>query len=232
MNLSDFINFYKENLTTRGLMKKKYKAHYIIPIIYLLIPIILMGIKYRFGLDSFCSYIIFVMITIFDILFLILSTRRLIFKTMKELNKKFIVEKKCYSLNRQEIKKYFFSELKKYFNDKEISENKIKDIIVILNKKSEKEKAPFIISSSIFSAIALVIFSSACNRFYELVGNNPLDIIVYTILLTPSICYIVTYLIYSIREIYFNLFTNYLSINGLIDLLEEYEINKPRSELL
>jgi len=227
MNLSDFINFYKENLTTRGLMKKKYKAHYIIPIIYLLIPIILMGIKYRFGLDSFCSYIIFVMITIFDILFLILSTRRLIFKTMKELNKKFIVEKKCYSLNRQEIKKYFFSELKKYFNDKEISENKIKDIIVILNKKSEKEKAPFIISSSIFSAIALVIFSSACNRFYELVGNNPLDIIVYTILLTPFICYIVTYLIYSIREIYFNLFTNYLSINGLIDLLEEYEINKP-----
>lgn len=230
MNLSDFINFYKENLTTRGLMKKKYKAHYIIPIIYLLIPIILMGIKYRFGLDSFCSYIIFVMITIFDILFLILSTRRLIFKTMKELNKKFIVEKKCYSLNRQEIKKYFFSELKKYFNDKEISEKKIKDIIVILNKKSEKEKAPFIISSSIFSAITLVIFSSACNRFYELVGNNPLDIIVYTILLTPFICYIVTYLIYSIREIYFNLFTNYLSINGLIDLLEEYEINKPTKE--
>ena len=86
MNISDFITFYKENLTTRGLMKKKYKAHYIIPIIYLLIPIILMGIKYRFGLDSFCSYIIFVMITIFDILFLILSTRRLIFKTMKELN--------------------------------------------------------------------------------------------------------------------------------------------------
>ena len=230
MNLSDFINFYKENLTTRGLMKKKYKAHYIIPIIYLLIPIIFMGIKYRFGFDSFCSYIIFVMITIFDILFLILSTRRLIFKTMKELNKKFIVEKKCYSLNRQEIKKYFFSELKKYFNDKEISENKIKDIIVILNKKSEKEKAPFIISSSIFSAIALVIFSSACNRFYELVGNNPLDIIVYTILFTPFICYIVTYLIYSIREIYFNLFTNYLSINGLIDLLEEYEINKPTKE--
>ena len=230
MNLSDFINFYKENLTTRGLMKKKYKAHYIIPIVYLLIPIILMGIKYRFGLDSFCSYIIFVMITIFNILFLILSTKRLIFKTMKELNKKFIVEKKCYSLNRQEIKKYFFSELKKYFNDKEISENKIKDIIVILNKKSEKEKAPFIISSSIFSAIALVIFSSACNRFYELVGNNPLDIIVYTILLTPLICYIVTYLIYSIKEIYFNLFTNYLSINGLIDLLEEYEINKPTKE--
>jgi len=225
MNLSDFINFYKENLTTRGLMKKKYKAHYIIPIVYLLIPIILMGIKYRFGLDSFCSYIIFVMITIFDILFLILSTKKLIFKTMKELNKKFIVEKKCYSLNRQEIKKYFFSELKKYFNDKEISENKIKDIIVILNKKSEKEKAPFIISSSIFSAIALVIFSSACNRFYELVGNNPLDIIVYTILFTPFICYIVTYLIYSIREIYFNLFTNYLSINGLIDMLEEYEIS-------
>ena len=217
MNLSDFINFYKENLTTRGLMKKKYKAHYIIPIVYLLIPIILMGIKYRFGLDSFCSYIIFVMITIFDILFLILSTKKLIFKTMKELNKKFIVEKKCYSLNRQEIKKYFFSELKKYFNDKEISENKIKDIIVILNKKSEKEKAPFIISSS--------IFSSACNRFYELVGNNPLDIIVYTILFTPFICYIVTYLIYSIREIYFNLFTNYLSINGLIDMLEEYEIS-------
>ena len=230
MNLSDFINFYKENLTTRGLMKKKYKAHYIIPIVYLLIPIILMGIKYMFGLDSFCSYIIFVMITIFDILFLILSTKKLIFKTMKELNKKFIVEKKYYSLNRQEIKKYFFSELKKYFNDKEISENKIKDIIVILNKKSEKEKAPFIISSSIFSAIALVIFSSACNRFYELVGNNPLDIIVYTILLTPFICYIVTYLIYSIREIYFNLFTNYLSINGLIDLLEEYEINKPTKE--
>ena len=230
MNLSDFINFYKENLTTRGLMKKKYKAHYIIPIIYLLIPIILMGIKYRFGLDSFCSYIIFVMITIFDILFLILSTRRLIFKTMKELNKKFIVEKKCYSLNRQEIKKYFFSELEKYFSDKKIPLSKIKDIIVILNKKSEKEKAPFIISSSIFSAIALVIFSSACNRFYELVGNNPLDIIVYTILLTPFICYIVTYLIYSIREIYFNLFTNYLSINGLIDLLEEYEINKPTKE--
>lgn len=230
MNLSDFITFYKENLTTRGLMKKKYKAHYIIPIVYLLIPIILMGIKYRFGLDSFCSYIIFVMITIFDILFLILSTKRLIFKTMKKMDEKFVVEKKCCSLNRQEIKKYFFSELKKYFNDKEISENKIKDIIVILNKKSEKEKAPFIISSSIFSAIALVIFSSACNRFYELVGNNPLDIIVYTILLTPLICYIVTYLIYSIREIYFNLFTNYLSINGLIDLLEEYEINKPTKE--
>ena len=230
MNISDFITFYKENLTTRGLMKKKYKAHYIIPIIYLLIPIILMGIKYRFGLDSFCSYIIFVMITIFDILFLILSTRRLIFKTMKELNKKFIVEKKCYSLNRQEIKKYFFSELEKYFSNKKIPLSKIKDIIVILNKKSEKEKAPFIISSSIFSAIALVIFSSACNRFYELVGNNPLDIIAYTILFTPFICYIVTDLICSIRGIYFNLFTNYLSINGLIDLLEEYEINKPTKE--
>ena len=220
MNLSDFINFYKENLTTRGLMKKKYKVHYyVIPIIYLLIPIISIGVKYMFGLDNFYSYFIF-------------STRKLIFNTMKKMDEKFVVEKKCYSLNRQEIKKYFFSELKKYFNDKEISENKIKDIIVILNKKSEKEKAPFIISSSIFSAIALVIFSSACNRFYELVGNNPLDIIVYTILLTPFICYIVTYLIYSIREIYFNLFTNYLSINGLIDLLEEYEINKPRSELL
>ena len=227
MNISEFINFYKENLTTRGLMKKKYKVHYyVIPIIYLLIAIIPIGVKYRFGLDNFY----FAIIILFDVFFLIFSTRRLIFKTMKELNKKFIVEKKCYSLNRQEIKKYFFSELKKYFNDKEISENKIKDIIVILNKKSEKEKAPFIISSSIFSAIALVIFSSACNRFYELVGNNPLDIITYTILFIPFICYIVTDLICSIREIYFNLFTNYLSINGLIDLLEEYEINKPTKE--
>lgn len=230
MNLSDFINFYKENLTTRGLMKKKYKAYYIIPIVYLLIPIIPIGIKYMFGLDNFCSYIIFVIIILFAVFFLIFIPKKLIFKTMKKMDEKFVVEKKCCSLNRQEIKKYFFSELKKYFNDKEISENKIKDIIVILNKKSEKEKAPFIISSSIFSAIALVIFSSACNRFYELVGNNPLDIIVYTILLTPLICYIVTYLIYSIREIYFNLFTNYLSINGLIDLLEEYEINKPTKE--
>ena len=230
MNLSDFITFYKENLTTRGLMKKKYKAHYIIPIVYLLIPIIPIGIKYMFGLDNFCSYIIFVIIILFAVFFLIFIPKKLIFKTMKKMDEKFVVEKKCCSLNRQEIKKYFFSELKKYFNDKEISENKIKDIIVILNKKSEKEKAPFIISSSIFSAIALVIFSSACNRFYELVGNNPLDIIVYTILLTPLICYIVTYLIYSIREIYFNLFTNYLSINGLIDLLEEYEINKPTKE--
>ena len=231
MNLSDFINFYKENLTTRGLMKKKYKVHYyVIPIIYLLIPIISIGVKYMFGLDNFYSYIIFAIIILFDVLLFIFSTRKLIFNTMKKMDEKFVVEKKCYSLNRQEIKKYFFSELKKYFNDKEISENKIKDIIVILNKKSEKEKAPFIISSSIFSAIALVIFSSACNRFYELVGNNPLDIITYTILFIPFICYIVTYLIYSIREIYFNLFTNYLSINGLIDLLEEYEINKPTKE--
>ena len=230
MNISDFINFYKENLTTRGLMKKKYKAHYIIPIVYLLIPIIPIGLKYMFGLDNFCSYIIFVIIILFDVFFLIFSTRRLIFNTMKKMDEKFVVEKKCCSLNRQEIKKYFFSELEKYFSDKKIPLSKIKDIIVILNKKSEKEKAPFIISSSIFSAIALVIFSSACNRFYELVGNNPLDIIVYTILFTPFICYIITYLIYSIREIYFNLFTNYLSINGLIDLLEEYEINKPTKE--
>lgn len=230
MNLSDFINFYKENLTTRGLMKKKYKAHYIIPIVYLLIPIIPIGLKYMFGLDNFCSYIIFVIIILFDVFFLIFSTRKLIFNTMKKMDEKFVVEKKCCSLNRQEIKKYFFSELEKYFSDKKIPLSKIKDIIVILNKKSEKEKAPFIISSSIFSAIALVIFSSACNRFYELVGNNPLDIITYTILFIPFICYIVTDLIYSIREIYFNLFTNYLSINGLIDLLEEYEINKPTKE--
>ena len=231
MNISDFITFYKENLTTRGLMKKKYKVHYyVIPIIYLLIPIIPIGVKYMFGLDNFYSYIIFAIIILFDVLFFIFSTRKLTFNTMKKMDEKFVVEKKCYSLNRQEIKKYFFSELEKYFSDKKIPLSKIKDIIVMLNKKSEKEKAPFIISSSIFSAIALVIFSSACNRFYELVGNNPLDIIVYTILLTPLICYIVTYLIYSIREIYFNLFTNYLSINGLIDLLEEYEINKPTKE--
>ena len=230
MNLSDFINFYKENLTTRGLMKKKYKAHYIIPIVYLLIPIIPIGFKYMFGLDNFCSYIIFVIIILFDVFFLIFFTKRLIFKTMKELNKKFIVEKKCCSLNHQEIKQYFFSELEKYFSDKKIPLSKIKDIIVMLNKRSEKEKATFIISSSIFSAIALVIFSSACNRFYELVGNNPLEIITYTILFIPFICYIVTDLICSIREIYFNLFTNYLSINGLIDLLEEYEINKPTKE--
>ena len=227
MNLSDFINFYKENLTTRGLMKKKYKVHYyVIPIIYLLIAIIPIGVKYRFGLDNFY----FAIIILFDVFFLIFSTRRLIFNTMKEMDEKFVVEKKCCSLNRQEIKKYFFSELEKYFSDKKIPLSKIKDIIVILNKKSEKEKAPFIISSSIFSAIALVIFSSACNRFYELVGNNPLDIIAYTILFTPFICYIVTDLICSIRGIYFNLFTNYLSINGLIDLLEEYEINKPTKE--
>ena len=227
MNISEFINFYKENLTTRGLMKKKYKVHYyVIPIIYLLIAIIPIGVKYRFGLDNFY----FAIIILFDVFFLIFSTRRLIFNTMKEMDEKFVVEKKCCSLNRQEIKKYFFSELEKYFSDKKIPLSKIKDIIVILNKKSEKEKAPFIISSSIFSAIALVIFSSACNRFYELVGNNPLDIITYTILFIPFICYIVTYLIYSIREIYFNLFTNYLSINGLIDLLEEYEINKPTKE--
>ena len=227
MNISEFINFYKENLTTRGLMKKKYKVHYyVIPIIYLLIAIIPIGVKYRFGLDNFY----FAIIILFDVLFFIFFTRKLIFNTMKKMDEKFVVEKKCCSLNRQEIKKYFFSELEKYFSDKKIPLSKIKDIIVILNKKSEKEKAPFIISSSIFSAIALVIFSSACNRFYELVGNNPLDIIVYTILLTPFICYIVTYLIYSIREIYFNLFTNYLSINGLIDLLEEYEINKPTKE--
>ena len=231
MNISDFITFYKENLTTRGLMKKKYKVHYyVIPIIYLLIAIIPIGVKYMFGLDNFYSYIIFAIIILFDVLFFIFFTRKLIFNTMKKMDEKFVVEKKCCSLNRQEIKKYFFSELEKYFSDKKIPLSKIKDIIVILNKKSEKEKAPFIISSSIFSAIALVIFSSACNRFYELVGNNPLDIIVYTILLTPLICYIVTYLIYSIREIYFNLFTNYLSINGLIDLLEEYEINKPTKE--
>ena len=227
MNLSDFINFYKENLTTRGLMKKKYKVHYyVIPIIYLLIAIIPIGVKYMFGLDNFY----FAIIILFDVLFFIFSTRKLIFNTMKKMDEKFVVEKKCCSLNHQEIKQYFFSELEKYFSDKRIPLSKIKDIIVMLNKKSEKEKAPFIISSSIFSAIALVIFSSACNRFYELVGNNPLDIIVYTILLTPLICYIVTYLICSIREIYFNLFTNYLSINGLIDLLEEYEINKPTKE--
>lgn len=227
MNISDFINFYKENLTTRGLMKKKYKVHYyVIPIIYLLIAIIPIGVKYRFGLDNFY----FAIIILFDVLFFIFSTRKLIFNTMKKMDEKFVVEKKCCSLNHQEIKQYFFSELEKYFSDKKIPLSKIKDIIVILNKKSEKEKAPFIISSSIFSAIALVIFSSACNRFYELVGNNPLDIIVYTILLTPFICYIVTDLIYSIREIYFNVFTNYLSINGLIDLLEEYEINKPTKE--
>ena len=230
MNISDFINFYKENLTTRGLMKKKYKAHYIIPIVYLLIPIIPIGLKYMFGLDNFCSYIIFVIIILFDVFFLIFSTRRLIFNTMKKMDEKFVVEKKCCSLNHQEIKQYFFSELEKYFSDKRIPLSKIKDIIVMLNKKSEKEKAPFIISSSIFSAIALVIFSSACDRFYELVGNNPLDIITYTILFIPFICYIVTDLICSIREIYFNLFTNYLSINGLIDLLEEYEINKPTKE--
>ena len=231
MNLSDFITFYKENLTTRGLMKKKYKVHYyVIPIIYLLIAIIPIGVKYMFGLDNFYSYIIFAIIILFDVLLFIFSTRKLIFNTMKKMDEKFVVEKKCYSLNRQEIKKYFFSELEKYFSNKKIPLSKIKDIIVILNKKSEKEKAPFIISSSIFSAIALVIFSSACNRFYELVGNNPLDIITYTILFIPFICYIVTYLIYSIREIYFNLFTNYLSINGLIDLLEEYEINKPTKE--
>lgn len=231
MNLSDFINFYKENLTTRGLMKKKYKVHYyVIPIIYLLITIIPIGVKYMFGLDNFYSYIIFAIIILFDVLFFIFSTRKLIFNTMKKMDEKFVVEKKCCSLNRQEIKKYFFSELEKYFSDKKIPLSKIKDIIVILNKKSEKEKAPFIISSSIFSAIALVIFSSACNRFYELVGNNPLDIITYTILFIPFICYIVTDLICSIREIYFNLFTNYLSINGLIDLLEEYEINKPTKE--
>ena len=231
MNLSDFINFYKENLTTRGLMKKKYKVHYyVIPIIYLLIPIISIGVKYMFGLDNFYSYIIFAIIILFDVLLFIFSTRKLIFNTMKKMDEKFVVEKKCYSLNRQEIKKYFFSELEKYFSNKKIPLSKIKDIIVMLNKKSEKEKAPFIISSSIFSAIALVIFSSACNRFYELVGNNPLDIIAYTILFIPFICYIVTDLICSIRGIYFNLFTNYLSINGLIDLLEEYEINKPTKE--
>jgi hypothetical protein len=231
MNLSDFITFYKENLTTRGLMKKKYKVHYyVIPIIYLLIAIIPIGVKYMFGLDNFYSYIIFAIIILFDVLLFIFSTRKLIFNTMKKMDEKFVVEKKCYSLNRQEIKKYFFSELEKYFSNKKIPLSKIKDIIVILNKKSEKEKAPFIISSSIFSAIALVIFSSACNRFYELVGNNPLDIIAYTILFTPFICYIVTDLICSIRGIYFNLFTNYLSINGLIDLLEEYEINKPTKE--
>ena len=231
MNLSDFITFYKENLTTRGLMKKKYKVHYyVIPIIYLLIPIIPIGVKYMFGLDNFYSYIIFAIIILFDVLFFIFSTRKLIFNTMKKMDEKFVVEKKCCSLNRQEIKKYFFSELEKYFSDKKIPLSKIKDIIVILNKKSEKEKAPFIISSSIFSAIALVIFSSACDRFYELVGNNPLDIITYTILFIPLICYVITYVIYSIREIYFNLFTNYLSINELIDLLEEYEINKPTKE--
>ena len=231
MNLSDFITFYKENLTTRGLMKKKYKVHYyVIPIIYLLIAIIPIGVKYMFGLDNFYSYIIFAIIILFDVLLFIFSTRKLIFNTMKKMDEKFVVEKKCYSLNRQEIKKYFFSELEKYFSNKKIPLSKIKDIIVILNKKSEKEKAPFIISSSIFSAIALVIFSSACNRFYELVGNNPLDIIAYTILFTPFICYIVTDFICSIRGIYFNLFTNYLSINGLIDLLEEYEINKPTKE--
>ena len=231
MNLSDFINFYKENLTTRGLMKKKYKVHYyVIPIIYLLIPIISIGVKYMFGLDNFYSYIIFAIIILFDVLLFIFSTRKLIFNTMKKMDEKFVVEKKCYSLNRQEIKKYFFSELEKYFSDKRIPLSKIKDIIVMLNKKSEKEKAPFIISSSIFSAIALVIFSSACDRFYELVGNNPLDIITYTILFIPLICYVITYVIYSIREIYFNLFTNYLSINELIDLLEEYEINKPTKE--
>lgn len=118
MNISDFINFYKENLTTRGLMKKKYKAHYIIPIVYLLIPIIPIGLKYMFGLDNFCSYIIFVIIILFDVFFLIFSTRRLIFNTMKKMDEKFVVEKKCCSLNRQEIKKYFFSELEKYFSDK------------------------------------------------------------------------------------------------------------------
>lgn len=231
MNISDFITFYKENLTTRGLMKKKYKVHYyVIPIIYLLIPIIPIGVKYMFRLDNFYSYIIFAIIILFDVLFFIFSTRKLIFNTMKKMDEKFVVEKKCYSLNHQEIKQYFFSELEKYFSDKRIPLSKIKDIIVMLNKKSEKEKAPFIISSSIFSAIALVIFSSACDRFYELVGNNPLDIITYTILFIPLICYVITYVIYSIREIYFNLFTNYLSINELIDLLEEYEINKPTKE--
>lgn len=56
MNISDFINFYKENLTTRGLMKKKYKVHYYVtPIVYLLIPIIPIGLKYMFGLDNFCN---------------------------------------------------------------------------------------------------------------------------------------------------------------------------------
>lgn len=68
MNISEFINFYKENLTTRGLMKKKYKVHYyVIPIIYLLIAIIPIGVKYRFGLDNFY----FAIIILFDVLFFI-----------------------------------------------------------------------------------------------------------------------------------------------------------------
>ena len=72
MNLSDFINFYKENLTTRGLMKKKYKVYYYVtPIVYLLIPIIPIGLKYMFGLDNFCNYIIFVIIILFAVFFLI-----------------------------------------------------------------------------------------------------------------------------------------------------------------
>ena len=94
MNLSDFITFYKENLTTRGLMKKKYKVHYyVIPIIYLLIAIIPIGVKYMFGLDNFYSYIIFAIIILFDVLLFIFSTRKLIFNTMKKMDEKFVVEK-------------------------------------------------------------------------------------------------------------------------------------------
>jgi len=98
------------------------------------------------------------------------------------------------------------------------------DIILVLKKKSQSIKIPFIFISGIFSALSLSIFNALRTKLYDMSGSISKIFFITTLLLLLVI--LVIYLLYFFRDFYFGYFTQYNKINNLINMLEENKLKR------
>lgn len=223
--LSDLILFYKENLNIVGLVKRKYTKSFYGLIIFYFAFIIFIAL-----LECYCikienetkEFIYYMVLILIDMTISFFVVRKLFYWTMLEKDISFVKGK--WGLNHNNIKVYFQKELEIYLKSKGLYDN-IPTLINLLDKKAKEEKTPFIINSSVFSAMSLIIFASFCNKIYEIIGNDfSVIMIVTVVLLLFSI--VTIYVVSTVRELNFKIFTDYISIKNLIDLLEEHQLLK------
>lgn len=167
-------------------------------------------------------WIYYIVLILIDIVILFSVSGKLSYWTMEEKDISFVKGK--FGLNYKNIKEYFHKELEYYLKNKNLHD-KIPTLINLLEKKSRKEKMPFVFSTSIFSTMSLIIFSSFCNKIYQVIGSHLYAIISITVILLLFSITII-YVALMVKDLNFRIFTDYISIKNLIDLLEEYQLLK------
>ena len=248
------LKFYKENLTIVGLTKKKYKVwFYVLFFSFILLTLgggVMMIMKY-YAFFNKNPLIVFGGVIFITILFALIINY-LKFSAMKEKNRAYVKYADniklnilhFYPLNIELITENFHSQLRSYLQKNKITK-KIVEIIFLLEENAKKERTPYFLWTSVFSAIGLIIFSAYIDVVFGLIKdvefhnltigneNKKIDIkksdiiIVFTFLMLffLFISSYIAVIVYQFKDFYLEMFTNYTSIVNLIKLLKEHNIN-------